>query len=67
MYSCTFIVYLCSWHIECRIEPINTNVITVDGFQGTGIVLPDGARTLERVTQSHQMYVYNRYCLFSWY
>jgi hypothetical protein len=53
-----FILYLCSWHIKCRIEPIVTNVIIVDGFQGTGIVLPDeGARALERVAQSHQMYV----------
>jgi hypothetical protein len=63
-----FILYLRSWHIKCRIEPIDTNVIIVDGFQGTGIVLPDdGARALERVAQSHQMYVYNRCCLFSWY
>ena len=39
------------------------------GFQRTGtVVLPDdGGHVPKHAAYKHQMYVYNRYCEFSWY
>jgi len=38
-------------------------------FQGTGIgaIPDDGAQASKHVGDMHQMYVFNRYCPFSWY
>jgi len=38
-------------------------------FQGTGIgVVPDdGAQALKYIADMHHMYVFDRYCPFSWY
>jgi hypothetical protein len=51
--------------LVCR-QPTDNNVITLVDFPVEGAFLPDdGAQAPKHVGDTRNMYLYNRYCLFS--
>jgi hypothetical protein len=56
--------------LNYTIEPIDKNVIIVVGFSSkwhSFFPPDDGAPASKPVGDTHQVYVYDRYCAFNWY